>query len=84
MSSSTEDNGDQVFAVACRVIRRTWRGLGKDVRVGITQPEYTGGVHFGSDESDRSEDEGDSDDETDLCEEDEAALAEGLELGELV
>ncbi|KAK4031725.1 hypothetical protein C8A01DRAFT_21111 [Parachaetomium inaequale] len=76
---------EEVFAVACRVVRRTWRGLGKDMGLGMTQPEYTGGIHFGSDsESDESEDEDGGVDENELSEEDEVALAQGLELGELV
>ncbi|WKT53635.1 hypothetical protein QSH57_004219 [Fusarium oxysporum f. sp. vasinfectum] len=83
MHPSTDDDGGQVFAVAYAVVRRTWRGLGKDVRVRTRQPEYSGGVHFGSDDSDDSEDEDGPDNETELCEADEAALAEGLELEEL-
>lgn len=81
VSFTTEDEDEQVFAVACRVIKRTWRGLGKDMRVGTRQPEYHGGLHFGSDiDSDDSEDEEGFGGETGLSEADEIALAEELEL----
>lgn len=80
-----EDEDEQVFAVACRVIKRTWRGLGNDLRVGTRQPEYTGGLHFGSDsDSDDSEDEEGFGGETGLSEADEIALAEEFELREFV
>lgn len=84
-SPAAGEEGEEVFAVACRVIKRTWRGWGNDVEVGVTQPEYTGGTHFGSDnESDDSDGEDEDDDEPELGEEDEMKLAEELELGELV
>jgi len=81
MPPSEEGDGEQVFAVACRVVKRTWRGLGKEVRVRPRQPEYSGGLHFGSNDSDDSENEDSSDDETEA---DKIALAEGLELGGMV
>lgn len=84
-SFTIDGEDEQVFAVACRVIKRTWHGLGNDVRVGMRQPEYTGGLHFGSDsDSDNSEDEEGLGGETGLSEADEIALAEGFELRESV
>ncbi|KAK1755542.1 hypothetical protein QBC47DRAFT_380624 [Echria macrotheca] len=71
-----DDDGDEVFAISCKVITRTWQGLGRDVRVKARQPEYRGGQHFG--ESDESDSE--SEDEED--EEMEAAAAEGLLLSD--
>jgi hypothetical protein len=75
-----EDGGEEVFAVACKVVKRTWRELGRGVTVRSRQPEYRGGQHFG--ESDEDSDEM-SDEEGELGEEEEAALAEGFELGDV-
>jgi len=69
------ENGEEVFAVACKVITRNWEGLGKNVKVKTRQPEYRGGQHFGEkSESDASNSESDMDEEF------EAILAQGLTL----
>jgi len=43
-SFTAEGESEQVFAVACRVIKRTWRGLGNEMRMGGRQSEYNGGA----------------------------------------
>lgn len=76
--STGGEDGEEVFAVACKVVRRSWMGVGRDVRVGGRQPEYRGGQHFGAGGED-SDDEW-SDGEEELGEEQEAVLAQGLYL----
>ncbi|KAL2135252.1 hypothetical protein VTI74DRAFT_9237 [Chaetomium olivicolor] len=81
-STSADGDGEgreEVFAIACKVITRTWKGIGRDVRVRCRQPEYRGGQHFGDDGRSDSDEE-DSEKELELTEEDEAALAEGFEM----
>lgn len=71
-----EEEEEEVFAIACKVVRRSLASLGTDVRVQEAQPLYDGAHHFGEEEGDdlaRLEEE-------DLGEEEEALLAEGLEL----
>lgn len=84
--TTAEEQGEQVFAVVCRAIKRTWHGLGNDMCMKTSQPEYTGGVHYGSDDSDEDEDEDEDErrDEAGLSEVNVMALADELELGELV
>jgi hypothetical protein len=65
---------EEVFAVACREISRSWRDLGQDVKMKTKPPEYRGGQHFGAEE------DSDSADEDDANEEMEAFAAGGLHL----
>ncbi|KAL8380762.1 hypothetical protein RB595_005174 [Gaeumannomyces hyphopodioides] len=63
-----EDNksnggGQEVFAVACKEISRSLLGMGRDVKLRNKQPEYRGGVHFGSDDSSESDEEEEEDEE---------------------
>lgn len=77
-TASVEGEGEQVFAVACRGIKRTWPGLGKDVRVvGTREPEYHGGEYFGLDSESDGEDGDGRGGGTGLNEMDEMALVEG-------
>jgi len=73
-----EDGGEKVFAIACRVVTRTLLGVGKDMRIGGRQPEYTGGRHFGIEDRDEESDQESM--EAELGEEAEASLAQGLNL----
>ncbi len=66
---------EEVFAIACKVIRRSLASLGVDVRVQEAQPLYEGAQHFGGEEGDDLARR-----EEDLGEEEEALLVEGLEL----
>jgi hypothetical protein len=78
--STAAGDGDEeeVFAVACKVISRTWHGLGKDVGVRERQPEYRGGRHFGHHDGIRMEADnvGDSDESNDGSEVDEEIEAD--------
>jgi hypothetical protein len=67
-------DAEEVFAVACREISRSWRNLGQDVKMKTKPPEYRGGQHFGTEE------DSDSADEDDVNEEVEVLAAEGLNL----
>lgn len=67
-------DAEEVFAVACREISRSWGGLGDDVKMKARHPEYRGGQHFGEDS--------DSNNEDDANETLEALAAEGLRLVE--
>jgi hypothetical protein len=73
------EDGEEVFAVACKVITRSWKALGKDVKVRAAQPEYRGGQHFGEGEDGSDPDDG-SGDEAGADEQTEAAIAQGLAL----
>ncbi|KAL8296510.1 hypothetical protein RB597_005882 [Gaeumannomyces tritici] len=57
------NGGQEVFAVACKEISRSLLGLGTDIKLRTKQPEYRGGVHFGSDDSSESDEEEDEDEE---------------------
>ncbi|KLU89525.1 hypothetical protein MAPG_08496 [Magnaporthiopsis poae ATCC 64411] len=59
----SDGGGQEVFAVACKEISRGLLGLGKDIKLKDRQPEYRGGVHFGSDDSSESDEEEDEDEE---------------------
>ncbi|OAQ59802.1 hypothetical protein VFPPC_09916 [Pochonia chlamydosporia 170] len=76
--------GEEVIAIACRTVTRTWRGFGKDVQMGTRQPEYRGGQHFGEGSGSDSEFEDEDEGGSGRSEEVEAALAMGLELGDEV
>lgn len=65
-------DAEEVFAVACREISRSWRDLGQDVKMKTRGPDYRGGQHFGSDS--------DSSDEDEPNEAEEALAAEELSL----
>jgi hypothetical protein len=68
------EDAEEVFAVACKEITRSWRGLGQDLKLKPRHPEYRGGQHFGQGDDETSDDEDDMDEEI------EAMAAEGLEL----
>ncbi|KAK0736382.1 hypothetical protein B0T21DRAFT_366815 [Apiosordaria backusii] len=58
----THEQREEVFAVACKAVTRTWQGLGGDVRVAARNPEYRGGQHLGED-TDEGEDEDEGEDD---------------------
>lgn len=61
--NESNGGGQEVFAVACKEISRGLLGLGRDIKLRNKQPEYRGGVHFGSDDSSESDEEEDEDEE---------------------
>lgn len=81
-STVGEDGGEEVFAVACKVIRRSWRGFGGDVGMRWRQPEYRGGQHLGSDDEGSDSEEEASGEESELDEEVEEMIAQGLVLSD--
>ncbi len=70
-----EEEGEEVFAIACKVVKRSFVRLGTDVRVSARRPEFTGAQHFGVD---------DDDEEEELGEDEAACLAQGLTLEDWV
>ncbi|KAK4186667.1 hypothetical protein QBC35DRAFT_500641 [Podospora australis] len=77
-SFSVESEKEEVFAIAVKVIRRTWKGLGGELKVGTRQPEYRGGQHFA--EIDDADSESERDDEAEDEEAMEEIAAQGLEM----
>ncbi|KAL8661919.1 MAG: hypothetical protein Q9168_008334 [Polycauliona sp. 1 TL-2023] len=72
------EDAEEVFAIACKAIRRDWQGFGSDVKLKGKRPEYRGGQHFGTnDESDNNNEDSDNDSEA------ETLAAENLNLTEV-
>lgn len=51
------EDAEEVSAVACRVVRRDWAGLGTDVKFTENTPDYRGGQHFRKASSDDEDEE---------------------------
>ena len=52
-----DPHAEEIFAVAYRIVRRDWMGLGKNVRITRKRPTYRSGQHFGGSENDSDDDE---------------------------